>query len=97
MKEVGQFVCVVFTEPELGHMLHARSFLGFSVMNMLEWCVATPIQFIVGKRFYVGAWAAIQHRRPDMSVLVVIGTTTAYAFSCFSMAYGSLHDEYTRK
>lgn len=32
-----------------------------------------------------------------MNVLVVLGTTIAYAFSCFSMVYGALHPEYTRE
>lgn len=78
-------------------MLHSRSLGGLSFMHILEWIVATPIQFWVGKRFYTGAYAAMQHMRPDMNVLVVLGTTLAYAFSCFSIFYGTTHPEYSRK
>lgn len=60
---------------------------GISKMTFMEWLVATPIQFIAGRRFYVGAYKAIQHHTPDMNVLVALGTTTAYIFSFFSTLY----------
>ncbi len=55
----------------------------------LQFALATPIQFWIGKRFYVGAWHAIRTSGPlgfslrnaNMDVLVALGTSMAYLFS----------------
>eukprot|EP01125_Pyxidicula_operculata_P020306 TRINITY_DN7492_c0_g1_i1.p1 TRINITY_DN7492_c0_g1~~TRINITY_DN7492_c0_g1_i1.p1 ORF type:complete len:898 (-),score=199.44 TRINITY_DN7492_c0_g1_i1:97-2790(-) len=60
---------------------------GLSLMNLTMFILATPIQFLVGKRFYVGAWKAIKHKAPDMNVLVVLGTSIAYTYSIFVVLY----------
>jgi len=49
-----------------------------------EWLVfllTTPIQFIVGARFYKGAWIGIKSKFANMDSLVAIGTSAAYFFS----------------
>ena len=43
--------------------------------------LATPVQFWIGRRFYVGAWHALRGGGANMDVLVVLGTTMAYAWS----------------
>ena len=43
--------------------------------------LTTPIIFIGGKSFYVGAVKAIKHRRANMDLLISIGTLTAYIYS----------------
>ena len=43
--------------------------------------LTTPIIFIGGKSFYVGAAKAIKHRRANMDLLISIGTLTAYIYS----------------
>ena len=46
--------------------------------------LATPVQFWIGWRFYDGAWKALRGggvSGANMDVLVVLGTTAAYAFS----------------
>jgi Cu+-exporting ATPase len=43
--------------------------------------LTTPIIFIGGKSFYVGAYKAIKHRRANMDLLITIGTLTAYIYS----------------
>ena len=47
----------------------------------LQLLLATPVQFWIGRRFYVGAWHALRGGGANMDVLVVLGTTMAYAFS----------------
>lgn len=47
----------------------------------LQWALATPVQFWVGKRFYTGAWHALRGRSANMDVLVALGTSMAYFFS----------------
>jgi Cu+-exporting ATPase len=44
----------------------------------LELALATPVQFVIGARFYRGAWKALRNRSGNMDVLVVMGTTAAY-------------------
>lgn len=44
-----------------------------------------PVQFGIGKRFYVSAYKSLSHGSPTMDVLVVLGTSTAFFFSCASM------------
>ena len=50
----------------------------------LQLVLATPVQFWIGWRFYDGAWKALRGggvSGANMDVLVVLGTTAAYAFS----------------
>jgi Cu+-exporting ATPase len=43
--------------------------------------LATPVQFWIGKRFYVGAWHSLRSGGSNMDVLVALGTSSAYFFS----------------
>ncbi len=43
--------------------------------------LATPVQFYVGKDFYIGAWKALKNRAANMDVLVVMGSSVAYFYS----------------
>lgn len=44
-----------------------------------------PVQFGIGKRFYISAYKSLSHGSPTMDVLVVLGTSAAFFFSCASM------------
>jgi Cu+-exporting ATPase len=48
---------------------------------MLQWALATPVQFWAGRRFYRGAWNELRGGAANMDVLVALGTTMAYGFS----------------
>jgi Cu+-exporting ATPase len=53
-------------------------------MEALAWVLigpATFVQFWAGRRFYRAAWRAAIHGSTSMDTLVVVGTTTAWAFS----------------
>ena len=49
----------------------------------VQWVLATPVQFWIGRRFFIGAWNAVRARAANMDVLVVLGTLSAYLFSVF--------------
>ncbi|MCW5590657.1 MAG: heavy metal translocating P-type ATPase [Burkholderiales bacterium] len=49
----------------------------------LQWLLATPVQFVVGARFYRAAWKALAARAGNMDLLVAIGTTAAYGLSVY--------------
>ncbi|KAJ3680513.1 hypothetical protein LUZ60_016791 [Juncus effusus] len=64
--------------------------LGKKVVNMLtigellRWILATPVQFIFGRRFYVGSYKALKNGSANMDVLIALGTNTAYFYSIYS-------------
>jgi P-type Cu+ transporter len=48
----------------------------------LQALLATPVQFWIGKRFFVGAWHSLRGGGANMDVLVALGTSAAYLLSC---------------
>jgi Cu+-exporting ATPase len=46
-----------------------------------ELLLATPVQFVAGRRFYAQGWAEIRHGGPGMSSLVMMGSSAAYFYS----------------
>lgn len=49
----------------------------------IQLLLATPIQFVIGARFYKSAWSAIKARTGNMELLVAVGTTAAYGLSIY--------------
>lgn len=56
-----------------------------SVGMVLRWVLSTPVQFIIGRRFYIGAYKALRHGSANMDVLIALGTNAAYFFSVYSV------------
>lgn len=56
---------------------------GLPVGPLLCMFLTAPVQFFIGRVFYVGAWKALKHGSSNMDVLVVLGTSTAYFYSVF--------------
>jgi Cu+-exporting ATPase len=52
--------------------------------------IATPIQFIIGFRFYKNAFLAIKAKSPNMDVLIAMGTSAAYFFSLYNVFFQKL-------
>ncbi|WP_449537491.1 heavy metal translocating P-type ATPase [Ferdinandcohnia sp. Marseille-Q9671] len=49
----------------------------------VQFALATPVQFIIGKPFYVGAYKALRNGSANMDVLVALGTSAAYFYSLY--------------
>lgn len=47
----------------------------------LLFLLAIPVQFVVGGRFYRGAYHALRAKTSNMDVLVAVGTTAAFGYS----------------
>jgi Cu+-exporting ATPase len=45
--------------------------------------LATPVQFIIGWQFYVGAYKALRNGSANMDVLVALGTSAAFFYSLY--------------
>ncbi len=66
--------------------------IGMVFMNMpyadyIMWALATPILFIFGRRFFVGAWKQAKHFSANMDTLVALSTGIAYIFSVFNLFF----------
>ncbi|KAK9673666.1 hypothetical protein RND81_12G182100 [Saponaria officinalis] len=65
------------------------NWLEYKIQNMLtigmllRWILCTPVQFIIGKRFYVGSYHALRRKSANMDVLVAVGTNAAYFYSLY--------------
>jgi len=60
----------------------------------LQGLLATPVQFWIGKRFFVGAWHSIRGGGANMDVLVALGTSAAYLLSCAVLLFKLDHPVY---
>jgi P-type Cu+ transporter len=79
----GALAFVIF----LGSMRHWFPWMPAFLQNpFVLWALATPVQFVLGRRFYSGAWSALRHGSANMNTLVAVGTTAAYLFSAAATA-----------
>jgi Cu+-exporting ATPase len=49
----------------------------------IQFALATPVQFILGARFYVAAWKAVRAGAGNMDLLVALGTSAGYGLSVY--------------
>ncbi|HAN10691.1 MAG TPA: heavy metal translocating P-type ATPase [Clostridiales bacterium] len=52
--------------------------------------IATPVQFIIGFRFYKNAYHAIKSKSSNMDVLISMGTSAAYFLSVYNVFFQTL-------
>ncbi len=55
--------------------------------------LATPVQFYVGRHFYLGAWTALQNKTASMDTLIALGTSAAYFYSVATL-FGFGEEQY---
>lgn len=86
----GKFIfSLILSLPLLWAMVGHFSFTSFlyvpdAFMNPgVQLALATPVQFYIGKQFYVGAYKALRNKSANMDVLVALGTSAAYFYSLF--------------
>jgi Cu+-exporting ATPase len=63
------------------------AFLHFLHNEYFQLLAATPVQFIIGSRFYKNAYKALRARSADMNVLIAMGTSAAYFFSLYNVFF----------
>lgn len=78
----------VLTLPLVVPMVAAAFGLHWMLPAWLQWRLATPVQFVVGARFYRAAWKALAARSGNMDLLVAIGTSAAYGRSVYLAVAG---------
>jgi Cu+-exporting ATPase len=56
-----------------------------TVGALLRWILSTPVQFVIGRRFYIGAYNSLRHGSANMDVLIAFGTNAAYFYSVYAV------------
>ncbi|ATV20090.1 heavy metal translocating P-type ATPase [Pseudomonas syringae pv. theae ICMP 3923] len=54
-----------------------------------QFALATPVQFILGARFYLAAWKAVRAGAGNMDLLVAIGTSAGYGLSVYQWLHAA--------
>ena len=62
---------------------------GVVLPGWLALLLATPVQFVIGARFYIAAWKALRAGSGNMDLLVSLGTSAAYFYSLVLVASGA--------
>jgi Cu+-exporting ATPase len=65
--------------------------LGYDIAGWVQFLLATPVQVIIGARFYVAAWKAVRNGAGNMDLLVALGTSTAYVYSIWLLVFAPGH------
>ena len=82
-------IAAIFSLPLLWTMVAHFSFTSwiyvpeFLMNPWVQMALATPVQFIIGGQFYVGAYKALKNKSANMDVLVALGTSAAYFYSVY--------------
>jgi len=80
----------VFAIPAL---LVGMVFMDLPYRMLVLFLLASPVQFIAGKSFYLGAWSALKNRTASMDTLIAVGTSAAYGYSVAAML-GLVQEQY---
>lgn len=92
---------MILSIPLLWTMVGHFSFTSFLyvpdiLMNpWVQMALATPVQFIIGKQFYIGAYKALRNKSANMDVLVALGTSAAYFYSVYLAIETIGHDTHS--
>lgn len=77
-----------------GNWLEYKIYNMLSIGMLLRWMLCTPVQFVIGRRFYVGAYHALRRKSTNMDVLVALGTNAAYFYSVYVMIKALTSDKF---
>ena len=80
----------IFSFPAL---LIGMIFMDFPYREWVLFVLATPVQFYVGRHFYLGAWTALLNKTASMDTLIALGTSAAYFYSVASL-FGLVEEQY---
>ncbi|MDP3977360.1 MAG: heavy metal translocating P-type ATPase [Pseudomonas sp.] len=79
-------LALLLTAPLLIPMLAQPFGAHWMLPAWLQFALATPVQFVLGARFYRAAWLALRAGAGNMDQLVALGTSAAYGLSLYQWA-----------
>ncbi|MBI5223921.1 copper-translocating P-type ATPase [Candidatus Micrarchaeota archaeon] len=74
-------------------LLIGMVFMEIPYRLLVLFLLATPVQFISGKNFYLGAWSALRNKTASMDTLIAVGTSAAYFYSVAAI-FGLVKEQY---
>uniref|UniRef100_A0A2N9I3S7 P-type Cu(+) transporter n=1 Tax=Fagus sylvatica TaxID=28930 RepID=A0A2N9I3S7_FAGSY len=80
--------------PPYGNWLDYKIHNMLTIGTLLRWILCTPVQFIIGRRFYVGSYHALRRKSANMDVLVALGTNAAYFYSVYIVIKALTSDKF---
>jgi Cu+-exporting ATPase len=87
-------ISTILTLPLVAAMLlHIAGQMTILGNGYLQWVLATPVQFIIGYRFYRGAYHSVRGGGANMDVLIALGTSAAYFYSIYNL-FAGIHEYY---
>lgn len=87
-------ISAILSAPLLSAMFFHMAGVDNILLNgWFQFALATPVQFIIGWRFYKGAYNALRGGGANMDVLVSMGTSAAYFYSVYNVIVG-VHEYY---
>ncbi|MCU0775892.1 MAG: heavy metal translocating P-type ATPase, partial [Ideonella sp.] len=78
----GLLLSLPLVAPMVGMLVGRHDMLP----GLWQLALATPVQFILGARFYRAGWKALRARTGNMDLLVALGTSAAYGLSVWLLA-----------
>ncbi|KAG8950758.1 hypothetical protein FRC04_007177 [Tulasnella sp. 424] len=79
------FSMVAMNIPWLHDIVMYQPVVGLRLGDIICLALTIPVQFWLGRRFYISAWKSVRHGSATMDVLVVLGTTAAFTYSVFAL------------
>ncbi|KAJ1537189.1 hypothetical protein HK096_002924 [Nowakowskiella sp. JEL0078] len=87
---VPVFIISMILNPIFPSLKTITLFPGLSLVTVVMFFLATPVQFTVGRKFYIYAWKSLKHGYFTMDVLVSLGTSISYFSSIFFVLHAIL-------
>ena len=81
----------LLTAPLLLPMLGGLVGADWMLPAWMQLALATPVQFVLGARFYRAGWKALLARTGNMDLLVALGTSAAYGLSVYLLLKHAEH------
>ncbi len=87
--KLSLIVSVILSSPLVLAMI--LSVIGIDVPALhnqyFQLIIATPVQFVIGFRFYKHAYYALRSKSANMDVLIAMGTSAAYFYSLYNVFF----------
>ncbi|AHL76827.1 metal ABC transporter ATPase [Stutzerimonas stutzeri] len=82
-ERLAVIVALLLATPLVMPMFGELFGLHWMLPPWLQLLLATPVQFILGARFYIAGWKAVRAGAGNMDLLVAIGTSAGYGLSLY--------------
>lgn len=86
---ISLIISILLSSPLLLAMIFSLVGLDIPFLHnaYFQLIIATPIQFVIGFRFYKHAFYALRSKSANMDVLISMGTSAAYFFSLYNVFF----------